>query len=103
MTTAYTLRLFDTDLLHFTLEERGIGGLVAQIDWSNEAEKSRFPLDLEPSSAGLIHWLARPVIPKNRTLVAEILQSLGLRPNDPKGIIDVCKGPDLKSTRLASI
>ena len=98
MTTAYTLRLFDTDLLHFTLEERGIEGLVAQIDWINEAEKSRFPLDSELSSAGLVHWLERRVIPKNRAFVEEILQSPGLRQNDTKGIFDVCKGLSLNDS-----
>lgn len=98
MMTAYTLRLFDTDLLHFTLEGRGIEGLVAQIEWINEAERSRFPLDLELSSAGLIHWLERRVIPKNRTFVEEILQVLGLRQNDTKGIIDVCKGLSLNDS-----
>ncbi|MDD4510627.1 MAG: XRE family transcriptional regulator, partial [Oscillospiraceae bacterium] len=98
MITAYTLRLFDTDLLHFTLEERGIEGLVAQIDWINEAEQSRFPLDLELSSDGLVHWLERRVIPKNRAFVEEILQFLGLRQNDTKGIIDVCKGLSLNDS-----
>ena len=98
MMTAYTLRLFDTDLLHFTLEGRGIEGLVAQIEWINEDERDRFPLDLELSSAGLIHWLERRVIPKNRTFVEEILQSLGLRQNDTKGIIDVCKGLSLNDS-----
>ena len=98
MTTTYTLRLFDTDLLHFTLEERGIEGLAAQIEWLNEAEQARFPLDLELSGDGLIRWLERRVIPKNRTFVEEILQSLGLRQNDTKGIIDVCKGLSLNDS-----
>ena len=30
--------------------------------------------------------------PKNRAFVDEILKTLGLSHNDPKGIIDVCKG-----------
>lgn len=98
MTTEYTLRLFDTDLLDFTLETRGIEGLVAEINMVNEAERQRFPLDLDITGPGLVKWLERRVIPKNRAFVEEILQSLNLRQNDTKGIIDVCKGLSLNDS-----
>lgn len=57
MEQAYTLRLYDTDLLTFSLEERGIEGLQAEIHEINQAERSRFPLDMDLSDAGLLKWL----------------------------------------------
>ena len=87
MEQAYTLRLYDTDLLTFSLRERGIEGLQAEIHKINQAECSRFPLDMDLSDAGLLRWLQRRVIPKNRTYAAEILKTFGLSVNDTKGII----------------
>ena len=94
----YILRLFDIDLVRFTLQEEGLKGLVANILWVNNNLKNCFPLDLELTSEGLIKWLERRVIPKNRTFVEKILESLGLHMNDTKGIIDVCKGLSLNDS-----
>ena len=94
----YILRLYDTDLLTFSLFEHGIEGLKAQIHEINRAERGQFPLDMELSGAGLLKWLQRRVIPKNRAYVAEILKTLGLSVNDTKGIIDVCKGLSLNDS-----
>ena len=47
---------------------------------------------------GVLKWLERRVIPKNRTFVDEILKSLKLSVNDTKGIIDVCKGLSLNDS-----
>lgn len=47
---------------------------------------------------GLVKWLQRRVIPKNRAYVAEILKTYGLSVNDTKGIIDVCKGLSLNDS-----
>ena len=57
------------------------------------------PLDMERTGEGVIHWLERRVIPKNRAFVDEILKTLGLSHNDTKGIIDVCKGCLLYTSR----
>jgi hypothetical protein len=46
MQQKYVLRLYDTDLLTFSLSEHGIEGLKAEIHEINQAERSRFPLDL---------------------------------------------------------
>ena len=94
----YILKLYDTDLLTFSLSEQGIEGLKAEIHEVNQAERSRFPLDMELSDAGLLKWLQRRVIPKNRTFVAEIIQTFVLSINDTKGIIDVCKGLSLNDS-----
>ena len=98
MEQEYILRLYDTDLLTFSLSEHGIEGLKAEIHEINQAERSRFPLDMELSDAGLLKWLQRRVIPKNRAYVAEILKTFGLSVNDTKGIIDVCKGLSLNDS-----
>ena len=98
MEQAYVLRLYDTDLLSFSLSEQGIEGLKAQIHSVNEEARALFPLDLELADDGLVKWLQRRVIPKNRAYVAEILKTFGLSVNDTKGIIDVCKGLSLNDS-----
>ena len=98
MEKGYVLRLYDTDLLSFTLSEWGIEGLKAQIHSVNEEARALFPLDLELADDGLVKWLQRRVIPKNRAYVAEILKTFGLSVNDTKGIIDVCKGLSLNDS-----
>jgi len=94
----YELRLYDTPLLVFTLEERGILGLVAEIVTANEEKRKLFPLDLTVTSEGIIKWLQDRVIPKNRAHVNEILKSLDLSLGNTKGIIDVCKGLSLNDS-----
>ena len=98
MEQAYVLRLYDTDLLSFSLSEQGIEGLKAQIHSIDEEDRALFPLDLELTDDGLVKWLQRRVIPKNRAYVAEILKTFGLSINDTKGIIDVCKGLSLNDS-----
>ena len=94
----YEIRLYDTTLLTFTLEEMGIEGLTAYIISVNEEQKHLLPLGLELSDNGVLKWLRRRVIPKNRTFVEEILKTLKLSQNDTKGIIDVCKGLSLNDS-----
>ena len=98
MEQEYVLRLYDTDLLSFSLSEQGIEGLKSQIHSVKEENKALFPLDLELTDDGLVKWLQRRVIPKNRAYVAEILKTFGLSINDTKGIIDVCKGLSLNDS-----
>ena len=98
MEQAYVLRLYDTDLLSFSLSEQGIEGLKAQIHSIDEEDRALFPLDLELTDDGLVKGLQRRGIPKNRAYVAEILKTYGLSVNDTKGIIDVCKGLSLNDS-----
>lgn len=98
MEQEYMLRLYDRDLLSFTLAEQGLEGLKAQLLWVNEEHKHLLPLDMEPSDSGVLKWLQKRVIPKNRAYVAEILKTFGLSINDTKGIIDVCKGLSLNDS-----
>ena len=93
----YELRLFDTPLLEFTLNELNLG-LTAKIISINEEKKNLLPLDLECTNEGILAWLRHRVIPKNRTFVEEILKSLGLSYGNTKDIIDVCKGLSLNDS-----
>ena len=98
MDNIYELRLYDTPLIIFTLEERGIEGLGAEILSINEQEKKVFPLELKLTGEGIVKWLQNRVIPKNRAFVDEILKSLNLSARNTKGIIDVCKGLSLNDS-----
>ncbi|RKI64048.1 XRE family transcriptional regulator [bacterium 1xD42-67] len=98
MSDNYSLRLYDTELMRFSLEKRGLDGLVANIISVQEEYAPLMPLDLEQTSEGIIRWLSRRVIPKNRTFVDQILKTLNLSHNDTKGIIDVCKGLSLNDS-----
>lgn len=98
MENVYEIRLYDTPLITFSLENKGIEGLVAEILTVDEKQKGLFPLDLTQSNEGVIKWLERRVIPKNRAFVEEILKSLNLSVGNTKGIIDVCKGLSLNDS-----
>lgn len=96
--TNYSLRLYDDELLTFSLHREGLAGLTAKILSVNEKFKSLFPLDLDVTDAGIAKWLQGRIIPKNRTFVGEILAQLGLTIDDTKGIIDICKGLSLNDS-----
>ena len=98
MSNVYSLRIYDTELMRFSMEKQGLSGLVAEILYTNEEQAHLLPLDMERTGEGVIHWLERRVIPKNRAFVDEILKTLGLSLGDTKGIIDVCKGLSLNDS-----
>ena len=97
MHDSYELRLYDETLVSFNLTIGSLGGYEASISHTKE-NKELFPLDLELTSDGIVKWLERRIIPKNRAYVEEILRSLGLSLRDTKGIIDVCKGLSLNDS-----
>ena len=94
----YSLRLYDEELLTFSMKESGLSGMQAEIISVNEERKEVFPLDLTLTDEGIIKWLKKRVIPKNRAFVDEILKTLGLSVNNIKGIIDVCMGLSLNDS-----
>ncbi len=98
MSKFYSLRIYDTELMKFIMEKRGLEGLVAEIINIDKTHSHLMPLDMEQTNEGVIKWLERRVIPKNRAFVDEILKTLGLSHNDTKGIIDVCKGLSLNDS-----
>jgi len=96
--TNYSLRLYDDELLTFSLHNDGLAGLKVDILSVNEKYRQLFPIDLDVSESGVEKWLQGRIIPKNRTFVGEILAQLGLTIDDTKGIIDVCKGLSLNDS-----
>ena len=98
MSQVYSLKMYDTELMKFSLEKRGLEGLVVNILSINEECNHLMPLDMECTGEGILKWLKSRVIPKNRTFVDQILKTLGLSHNDTQGIIDVCKGLSLNDS-----
>ena len=92
---SYLVKHNDTTLLRFNLPSDAIAGLSAEIIDVESAYRDLLPLDLEPTDAGLLQWLKRRIIPRNRAFVQSFLAKLGLNVNDTKGIIDICKGLSL--------
>jgi hypothetical protein len=97
MSDKYELRLYDTPLLSFEFSSGALGEYLAVITSLTE-QKSLLPRDLPLGDEGIMKWLERRVIPKNRTYVEEILNSLNLSPNNIKGIIDASKGLSLNDS-----
>jgi len=97
MTDNYELRLYDKTLMMFEFKSGLLGGYSLEIKHADESQKL-FPLGLEMTDEGVLKWLQRRVIPKNRTFVEEILRTFGLALGDTKGIIDICKGLSLNDS-----
>jgi hypothetical protein len=93
----YELRLYDAPLISFELSRDTALGYSVRIKQIDEARKL-LPLDLELGDDGMLKWLERRVIPRNRAFVDEILRALDLSVGDIKGIIDVCKGLSLNDS-----
>ena len=96
MSDIYEIRLYDETLLKFELSSDEFGYNLSLR--SVGEQKELFPLDMELTNDGIMKWLERRVIPKNRTFVEEILRSFNLSLGNTKGIIDVCKGLSLNDS-----
>ncbi|MCL2815671.1 MAG: XRE family transcriptional regulator [Oscillospiraceae bacterium] len=97
MNNRYELRLYDNPLLSFELLSDTAIGYSVKIIRTDDPQKL-LPLDMTLDGEGILKWLERRVIPKNRTFVEEILRTFGLSIGDTKGIIDVCKGLSLNDS-----
>ena len=91
----YILKHFDIELIKFSISSSAIEGLSVEIIDIYQKHSLLFPIDLELTNKGILKWLKRRVIPKNRAFVQSFLAKLGLNVNDTKGIIDICKGLSL--------
>lgn len=94
----YVLKQYDTELMRFTLANHGLEGIKAEIVSVKYEHEKIFPYGLQLTNDGILSWLKRRVVPKNRRFVEEILATFGLNANDTKGIIDVCKGLSLNDS-----
>lgn len=98
MSNVYNLKLYDDILVTFSLEEKGLEGLVVEVLYYDESKKHLLSINIELTAKGIIKWLSNRVIPKNRAFVNEILKTFGLSVNDTKGIIDICLGLSLNDS-----
>ena len=98
ITQTYILKLYDMELMRFTLAEHGLEGLKSEIISIREDKVKLLPYGLKITNDGVLEWLKSRVVPKNRRFVEEILAPFGLNLNDTKGIIDVCKGLSLNDS-----
>ncbi|MDE8725818.1 helix-turn-helix domain-containing protein [Ruminococcus bromii] len=98
MSNVYNLKLYDDILVTFSLEEKGLEGLVVEVLSYDESKTHLLPINMELTPKGIIKWLSNRVIPKNRAFVDEILKTFGLSVNDTKGIIDICLGLSLNDS-----
>lgn len=64
MSNVYSIRIYDTELIKFVMEKRGLEGLVTEIIQIHDDYKHLFPLDMELSNEGILKWLERRVILK---------------------------------------
>jgi hypothetical protein len=93
----YELKIYDTVLLEFSLEETGLG-LKAEILSVAEDQTYRFPLEMPLTEKRMLSWLESRLIPKHRAYADEILDVLGLSIGDTKGIIDASMGLSLNDS-----
>ena len=75
-----------------------LGGLAGDNSSHRNGKAKAVSPRLELTNEGVVKWLERRVIPKNRQFVDEILKTLGLSVNNTRGIIDVCMGLSLNDS-----
>ena len=97
MSGNYELRLYDSRLMAFGLAVGENGAYEAKITDIRDP-KGPFPIGMELTGEGVLKWLGRRTIPKNRAHVHNILNAMGLSLRDIKGIIDICKGLSLNDS-----
>ena len=57
MSNIYSFRIYDTELMRFSMEKQGLSGLVAEILYTNEEQAHLLPLDMERTGeASFIGW-----------------------------------------------
>lgn len=92
----YILKTKDIPLIEFDLNGNSYEGYSTKI---KEIKNNKMlPIGLEHTDDGLLKWIQRRNIPKNREFVNEILASLNLTKNDLIGIVDIGKSLSLNDT-----
>lgn len=94
----YSLRLYDEELVTFSLEADKLAGMKSHILTVKVNRKSVFPLDLVVTDDGIAKWLRERVIPRHRANADAVLKTLGLSAGNVKGIIDKSLGLSLNDS-----
>lgn len=98
MRNEYSLRIFDKELLTFALEAGNLSGLRAEVISVNDAEKHLLPFGMETTAEGIIRFLRRRFIPRNRCFAPNICSALWLSHNDILGLLDRSKALSLNDS-----
>jgi len=93
----YYLKQYDDVLVSFSMEEKD-GETKVCITKIYNRMKNILPLGFEVTNEGLKAWLLERAIPKNREFVGAILQAVGLKENNLKAVIDICKALSLNDS-----
>ena len=86
------LRQYDTSLLSFEFIDKGVEGQFCEVNYQNTEKAFLLPTGFEVSSEGIMSWLKKRIIPKNREFVDNLLAKKGLSHHNTVGIIELCKG-----------
>ena len=96
----YYIKLYDTPLIEFEMYHNEYKETKVRVLDENVRLKHLFPTEFllcgkNDCDRALENFLTSRTIPKGRKYAAELLESLGLRSGDIKGIIDIGKGLSL--------
>lgn len=91
----YTLKIYDTPLIKFNMENKPTLKIFDIFVVSNNTAIFPEVLKKEATSDTVKEFLQQRIVPKNRTFVKNILESQNLDYRDIKGIIDISKGLSL--------
>ena len=89
----YWLKLYDENLINFTMNGNGINFNV-DINFYAGDRRDVMPIGIDGTSESLSAWLKSRIIPPNRAYADNILNCMGFTAGtgDTAGIIDFCKG-----------
>lgn len=91
----FKLKQYDITLIAFEYIDKGLDGRFCEITYINKEKEYLFPIGLKVSGEGILSWLERRVIPKNREFVDNILFKIGLSQQNTMEIIKISKGLSL--------
>jgi len=94
----FNLKLYNQTLLTFDYEENSEKKEECKIVSYDKGSIKFLPVGMGLSDDGVLSWIKRRVIPKNREYVETILSRMGLSHNDTMGIIKICKGLSLNDS-----
>ena len=86
----YILKHFDTPLIWFSLESKGLEGISCKILEQDFEKTELLPIGMQKSEGALLSFLRSRAVPKGRGYIEAILSSMGLRENNLMGILDTC-------------
>lgn len=91
----FNIKHFDNILITFEYIDEGIKGQRTEIVYYDDTKKDLFPIGLELTNDGIMSWLKRRIVPKNREYVDALLAKMGLSHSDTIAIIKISKGLSL--------